>query len=243
MKKFLSLPEEATNKPNYNKRFGLNQSNSKIKNNLTDCLMRFLFFSRATFFRRCLQRAVLVVFLFFITPLMSCIDSEGNIYYGVKVSAQDFITPDTLVWDIYNDDGDVFFALRDKPLHIIKKAVEGKWKVHKYNTDKGIATYTNTFANITKDSVIITKGEVVNGTDVLPSSFSYRWEIKTIWLSDPFDPTKKIPHSYYVIVSEDDETVKWSFFRMIKYKHGTIVLENYNTWDLIMFQFYKEDGG
>ena len=74
MKNFKTYEPEglATNKPNYDKRFGLNQSNSKIKNNLTDCLMRFLFFSRATFFRRCLQKAVMIVILFFANSLIGC---------------------------------------------------------------------------------------------------------------------------------------------------------------------------
>jgi len=56
-------------KPNYDKRFGLNQNKSKIKNNLTDCLMRFLFFSRATFFRRCLQRIIVVLIIFAISQI------------------------------------------------------------------------------------------------------------------------------------------------------------------------------
>ena len=172
MKKFLSLPEEATNKPNYNKRFGLNQSNSKIKNNLTDCLMRFLFFSRATFFRRCLQRAVLVVFLFFITPLISCIDSEGNLSYNIKVNAQDFIIEDTT--DYSNIE-----KLWEQPLRVIQKAVYGEWQVLEWKLATAhwpnTKTYSNTFAKITRDSIIVTLGE----SEYLPSlfpPFSYKWE-------------------------------------------------------------------
>ena len=92
MEKFLSSPEGlATNKPNYDKRFGLNQSNSKkIKNNLTDCLMRFLFFSRATFFRRCLQRAVLVVFLFCL-GFVGCLDEDGYLTYKIKQDVKNFV--------------------------------------------------------------------------------------------------------------------------------------------------------
>ena len=73
MKNFRSYKPEglATSKPNYDKRFGLNQNKSKIKNNLTDCLMRFLFFSRATFYRRCLQR-IIVVLIIFAIPQIGC---------------------------------------------------------------------------------------------------------------------------------------------------------------------------
>jgi len=72
---------------------GLNQSSSKIKNNLTDCLMRFLFFSRATFFRRCLQRIILVLIIFAI-PQIGCASDKPT-------------EPDRLPWDVFPMNNDV----------------------------------------------------------------------------------------------------------------------------------------
>jgi len=169
MEKFLSSPEElATNKPNYDKRFGLNQNKSKIKNNLTDCLMRFLFFSRATFFRRCLQRVVMVVFLFFITPLISCIDSEGNISYNIKVNASEFI--DTV------DYSNIDLWTVKQPLSVIQRAVYGNWRVLEWFGHGGtIRSYSNTFAKITRDSIIVTLGESEQMPNLFPLS-SYEWE-------------------------------------------------------------------
>jgi len=171
MEKFLSSPEElATNKPNYDKRFGLNQSNSKIKNNLTDCLMRFLFFSRATFFRRCLQRVVLVVILFFVVLLISCIDSEGNLSYNIKVSASEFED---------KTDYSNIPRLYEQPLHIIKKAIEGDWQM--VMTPYGYKHYDSLFAKITKDSVIFWGSDTVivpwDTSRVHHSSFQYKWRL------------------------------------------------------------------
>ena len=221
MKKFLSLPEEATtNKPNYDKRFGLNQSNSKkIKNNLTDCLMRFLFFSRATFFRRCLQKAVMVVFLFFVTPLISCIDSEGNVYYSVKVSASEF-EDKTDYSNIEN--------LYKQPLHIIKKAVEGKWQLLEvfqhtilYDT---IIRFEDTFIEITKDSVIATRGEV-DATKYGPGySYSYKWHLRTAEKGYSYYGMVPVGHEHYyvgdIFSSIKNDTLKWENSKLLRVKDG-----------------------
>jgi len=154
----------------------------------------------------------MVVILFFITPLISCIDSEGNTYYSIKVSASDFIEDKTDYSNIQK--------LYEQPLRVIQKAVEGEWqilegRIHGTRKDE-VATYTNTFAKITKDSVIITRGEAF-GTELnfLPSSFSYKWRIKTYGNGS----------SYYLMVPDGDEPEEpnnWGGYTFVSIKNDIL---------------------
>ena len=225
MEKFLSSPEGlATNKPNYNNRFGLNKIKSSIKNDLVNCLMRFLFFSRATFFRRCLQRVVMVVILFFITPLISCIDSEGNTYYSIKVSASDFIEDNIDYNNIYN--------LWEQPLRVIKKTVEGEWKIETFSSPSGSGVFKNTFVKITEDSVIITKAET-DPVHIIPDSFSYRWEIREMWHYSTLSGQvlDSVLRSIYVMVS-DDKTIEWNFLDI---ENSRLRGKNFESGKIFMF--------
>jgi hypothetical protein len=59
-----------------------------------------------------------------------------------------------------------------QPLCVIKKAVEGKWRVMYY----GYGLFMNTFVNITKDSVIITQNEDLDRPFPYLGRFSYTWK-------------------------------------------------------------------
>ena len=229
-KKFDFLKESEVEKnlePNSD-RFGLNQNNSNTKNYLTDCLMRFLFFSRATFFRRCLQRVVMVVILFFITPLISCIDSEGNIYYSIKVNASEFED---------NIDYNNIYNLWEQPLRVMKKTVEGEWKIGTFSSPSGNGAFKNTFVTITEDRVIITKDETEPNIHIIPDSFSYRWETRKEWhyryiySKDSIQLVDSVLRSLYVMVS-DDKTIEWNFLDI---ENSRLRGKNFESGKIFMF--------
>jgi len=66
--------------------------------------------------------------------------------------------------------------LHAQPLPVIQKCVEGEWNFFLYYTwgVMGVFDSSNTFANITKDSIVVTGGD-----DFMPKlSFSYSWKKK-----------------------------------------------------------------
>ena len=76
-----------------------------------------------------------------------------------------------------------YSKLYEQPLEVIQCCVIGEWQIIRYGGGAvGMLTLSNTFAKITKDSVIITtdefEGDVIYGA--IPPPTTYRWEKKEV---------------------------------------------------------------
>jgi len=133
--------------------------------------------------------SISIIAIVFLTS--SCLDENGDITYKIRVDAQNFLLEDTIDYSNIED-------LQKQPLRVIKKAVEGEWQIIVYGGGTGgHSYYKNTFANITKDSIIITDGDSKKYPALeLPSSTSYRWEIRVIG--------SKYPISKYVMIFDEE---------------------------------------
>jgi len=111
-------------------------------------------------------------FLLATAPTLASCESDGVINYALKADATDFLEDKI---DYSNID------LRKQPLRVIRQAVEGEWRIVRYGWGQP-RPFQNAFVTITSDSVIIKKDEAEpkNNVYLLPSSFSYRWEIRNV---------------------------------------------------------------
>jgi len=102
--------------------------------------------------------------------------------------------------------------LHAQPLPVIQKCVEGEWKWIAYSTYGFIGLWypTNTFINITNDSVVVT------GDDNLNEAFSYSWEKKKT-------SAKLANYTTYVMWNNEQHSGEW-FFDSIQ--NDTLVVLN-----------------
>jgi len=102
-----------------------------------------------------------------------------------------------------NDDAASLNNIEDlyaQPLPVIQKCVLGKWKWIAYSTYGYIGLWypSNTFINITNDSVVVTGGDGLNRT------FSYSWDKRETL-------AKLANYTTYVMWNNEQNTGEWFF--------------------------------
>lgn len=109
-----------------------------------------------------------------------------------------------LIWEIQPDPPVTIENLYEKPLDVISKSVQGKWKLHKFWGGMNHFYDGTTFVYISENGVAVLGKEGIN------FYFSYSW--KKMEVSPPYPNI--MPYTTYVMWNDKQNRGEWSFFAL-----------------------------